>query len=347
MPTGPRNPKSVRLYKKSSARPKSLAGAQTRLNETIADGAVAFLARYPQDIANLTLMKRDPSAWLERTIQNYTKISRKQHVRQLALTYAMIVQALQDGEYREAIVNLAHKKRTKITKQTHIADLFVELMFTYGEDTDANRKKYRGLYNRDAHAIRYLFAAGIPPDKVEELATEKGEGPDRWSRKRAAAEARLQSEALDGTREQNANARSDQLKVRVSGQVDTSCTLPGTDAMTQIVECAIDLLKHVGQHVSNASQAASEIDQAATEHVQISRHKCRLLAELCDRALSNPNEQTLSAILEVEISDQWMADVLTMSKEEWARITVKRQEGLDGWARIIATKNRIHSPTGE
>ncbi|KLK93917.1 hypothetical protein AA309_05380 [Microvirga vignae] len=316
------------------------------MTEKVAEGADAFLERYPQDARDLELMREDPATWLRREVQNLQKMSRDQHVKHLALTYTMYAKAAQDDGYRKALVGLLAARRKKVTKQTHFADLLVELMFTYGDDTPENRSRYRRLYNRDAHAIRYLMAAKIPPDQVEELARQKGEGPDAWSRKRADAEARSESAAIDEASQQDCEASPAQVRLRASGPLNIACTLAGTDTMAEIVERAIDLLKHVSQHVSDAGQAASGMNQDAKERVQIARHKCRILTELCERALSIPDEPP-PAILEVEMDDDGLAEVLNMSKEDRARITVKRRKGPDGWTRIIAVAHRIHVPSRE
>jgi hypothetical protein len=343
-PLGPTSSRNRRRAPKTGI--ADLIGTLPRVPESVADGADAFLERYPQDARELEQMREDPTTWLRREVQNLQKMSRDQHVKHLALTYTMYAKATLDDEYRLAIAALVGAKRQKFTRQTHLADLLVELMFTYGDDTPENRKRYRRLYNRDAHAIRYLVAANIPPDEVEARARQKGQGPDAWSRMRADAEAKLQSAATDDAFQPDGEASPDQVRPEASGPPNTDRTLASQAMQEEIAQCMIDLAGYVYQHVGDDSRSASGDNQDAKRRIQMTRHKCRLLTELCERAVSSPNEP-LPRILEVEIDDDGLAEVLNMSKEHRAEITVKRRNGPDGWKRIIAVTHQIVTLSNE
>ena len=196
-------------------------GTLPRVSDEIANGADAFLERYPQEADKARLMIEDPVAWSKLEVQNLTKASREQYIRQLALAYTLLAKAARDEEYRRAVVALAAQKRLRITKRTQLVNLIVDVVLTYGDGSSENRIKYRGLYNRDAHAIRYLRAKNVPPDKVEELVKTKGEGPDQWSRQRQQAEVEEAGTAAEVT-PPNSDATSGRIYLKVSGRLGSA-----------------------------------------------------------------------------------------------------------------------------
>lgn len=120
--------------------------------------------------------------WLGEIAKVVRRTSKTQHLRAVALAYAVSLQ-LAGSPQREAMLKSLEttlgRKRSARTRSLH---LVVERFIAYGADTPAEKTAARKLYSRDVRAIEHLKASSVRPSQVELLARDKGEGLDRWAR---------------------------------------------------------------------------------------------------------------------------------------------------------------------